>query len=484
VPSSPDIVLLMTDQQRHDQVGFASGGFFETPALDDLARRGVVFRSAYSAGSTCVPARVGLLTGVQPRRLPRQPGTIALREGVWTIAHALRGAGYDTALIGKMHFTPMHADHGFDVMRTSEHLGASTHALRPDGSPDLDDYHQWLVDQGLGRWEPFEVGVAPKVEPLRPPDAGRAPFPYRLEHHATTWIEHEVRAHLEQRRGDRPLFLVVSFPHPHPPLNPLEPYASRYDEADVEVPSDGDHVNDGLPQAFGEALRDGVGRFGGWRVADNGEAALRSRVTKSRALVRHIDDTIGRLLELVPLDRTVVAFTSDHGDYAGHRGLAGKVPWIPFDDLIRVPLVLAGAGIASGREVTSLVQSCDLPLTFCDVAGVNLPVPAAEFDSRSLMPFVGPIPGTDDAERVAFFLYNSGWPGARLRSLKLIRHVPSGSRVLFDLDADPRESTNLIDDPAYRDARAELEAVVQTGMERPAPLLPTFSAQASMTGAM
>lgn len=466
----------MTDQQRHDQVGFASDGFFETPALDALARRGVVFRNAYSAGATCVPARIGLMTGIQPRRLPRQSGTIALQEGVWTIAHALRASGYDTALIGKMHFTPMHASHGFDVMRTSEHLNANPHALRPDGSPDLDDYHSWLVGLGLARWqEPFEVGAPPVVEPVRPPGTGRSPFPYRLEHHATTWIENEVCSYLEQRRGDRPLFLVVSFPHPHPPLNPLGRYASQYDEAEIELPPDGFEVNEGLPEAFGSALRAGTGRFGGWRVHDHGEAALRSRVTKGRALVRHIDDAIGRLLDRFPMDRTVVAFTSDHGDYAGHRGLAGKVPWIPFDDLVRVPLVLAGAGIASGREVTSLVQSSDLPVTFCDMAAVELPAPIEEFDSRPLTPFTGAEPGVDDPDRPALFLYNSGWPGARLRSLKLICHRPSGSRVLFDLDADPHESVNLTEDSGYRSELAELEELVETSLRRPPPLLPTFA---------
>lgn len=91
VTVSPDIVMVMTDQQRYDQVGFASDGFFETPALDAFGRRGVVFRNAYSSAATCVPARIGLLTGVQARRLPRQSTTGALQEGVWTIARAARG---------------------------------------------------------------------------------------------------------------------------------------------------------------------------------------------------------------------------------------------------------------------------------------------------------------------------------------------------------------------------------------------------------
>ncbi len=466
-----DIVLVMTDQQRHDQIGLASEGYFETPALDDLARRGVVFRNAISAAATCIPARIGLLTGLQARRVPRVLPNLALGEGAWTIAHALRSIGYETALIGKMHFTPMHADHGFDVIRTSEHLGASVLALRPDGSPDLDDYHQWLVDAGVAAWLPLEVGKAPKVEPIRPADAGRAQFPYHLRFHATTWIEHEVRAYLAQRRADRPMFLVISFPHPHPPLNPPEPYTSRYDEADAAVPRDGMAVNDRLPEPFRSALRGGTAQYGGWRVAEQGEARLRTRLTQVRALVRQIDDAIGRLLDGLAWDRTVVAFTSDHGDFAGHRGIAGKVPWIPFDDLVRVPLILAGAGIASGREITSTVQSCDLALTFCDLAGIAPPAAVDEFDSASLAPFLGPEATPGDPDRVALFLANPGWPGGRRGSRKLIWDPQSDARVLFDLDADPGETVDVSGDPTYGSDLDELDRAVRTAMAREPPQL-------------
>ncbi len=476
--SPPDIVLVMTDQQRYDQVGHRSDGFYETPALDRLAREGVMFANAYSSATTCVPARIGLLTGLQARRVPRMPGTFALREGVWTIAHTLREVGYETALVGKMHFTPMHAHHGFDVMRTSEHLGASRHALRPDGGPDLDDYHQWLVDNGVAKWQPFDVGDPPAVEPIRPAGAGTSAFPFLLEYHATTWIEQEVRSYLASRRNERPMFLVISFPHPHAPLNPPQPYASMYDEADVECPTMNPTTNATLPDAFIAALHGGTPRFAGWRVAEHGVAALRSRLTKARALIRQIDDALGRLLVLLPRDRTLITFTSDHGDFGGHHGLAGKVPWIPFDDLVRVPLVVAGAGVDGGRTVTSLVQSSDLALTFCDLAGVGPPVPLEEFDSVPLTRHLRDDPGTGQRERAMFFVSNLGWPGARAGPLKLICHSPSGSRAAFDLVADPDESCNVADDPAYRDPVETLGEMVRAQMERPAPPSPFFDSAA------
>src|SRR5262245_9217155 len=149
----PDLVLFMTDQQRFDQVGYASNGHFETPALDELAARGVVFDCAYSAATVCVPARTALLTGLHPHRLPTQDNGFALREGTWTVAHALRNAGYETALFGKMHFAPVHAQHGFDVMRCCEHLHAQAFGeLSYERGDVTDDYHDWLLEHGYDDW--------------------------------------------------------------------------------------------------------------------------------------------------------------------------------------------------------------------------------------------------------------------------------------------------------------------------------------------
>ena len=98
--------------------------------------------------------------------------------------------------------------------------------------------------------------------------------------------------------------------------------------------------------------------------------------------MRQIDDSVGRILERVDLSDSVVFFTSDHGDYAGNRGLLRKIPWIPYDDLARVPLVAAGRDVAGGRRSGQLVQSCDIPLTLLDYAGVT-PPPGVDFGSAA-----------------------------------------------------------------------------------------------------
>ena len=204
----------MTDQQRFDQLGFTSGGYFDTPNLDVLAAGGVVFDAAYSGDTVCVPARNALLTGMLPHRLPTQENGFALREGCWTIARALRDAGYQTALVGKMHFAPVHAWHGFDTMRMCEHLHVQElgpiSAARDDC---VDDYHEWLVGNGYEDWR-FVDGKPVQSSP------GAYRFPYAADAHPTNWIEREARAVLDARDPSRPLLLVVSFPHPHAPVQP------------------------------------------------------------------------------------------------------------------------------------------------------------------------------------------------------------------------------------------------------------------------
>ena len=167
-------------------------------------------------------------------------------------------------------------------------------------------------------------------------------FPYGPEVHPTGWVEREATAFLERRDPSRPLFLVVSFPHPHAPYNPPEPYASMFDPADARLPDDGFEVNAGLPMVCQLALESARTRDEAARTS----SASRRFLATVRGLIKHIDDAIGRLVDRLDLASTLVAFTSDHGDYAGHRGLLRKTPWMPFDDLARVPLFYAGHGVA------------------------------------------------------------------------------------------------------------------------------------------
>jgi arylsulfatase len=210
----PDVVLYLADQQRFDQVGYASGGHFDSPNLHRCGRSGVNFENAYSASTVRVPARVALMTGFEPHRVPTQENPFALREGFWTVAHELRNAGYETALIGKAHFAPVHAQHGFETLRLCEHLGSQgLGPLSCERDDELDDYHDWLLARGYADWRFERPSLAATPGPAQV-------FPPGPDVHPTGWVEREATEFLDRRNHSRPLFLVVSFPHPHAPSKP------------------------------------------------------------------------------------------------------------------------------------------------------------------------------------------------------------------------------------------------------------------------
>jgi choline-sulfatase len=448
----PDLLLIITDQQRFDQLGFASGGFYDTPNIDRLAARGVRFEHAYSGSTTCVPARISLLTGLQLHQTATFGNGHWLREGFWTVAHGLRAAGYQTAAVGKMHFSPMHADHGFDTLRLSEDLGyiAGSSAVLDEGT---DDYGAWLAAQGVADWRDLEPGELFRRD-------GRW-FPYGADLHPTAWIGREARHVLATRDPARPLFLVVSFPQPHPPLCPPDSYLRRYDPIDAPVPSEGFEVNAALPPAFADALQHGEGNLRPWHPRP---PAVRDLLTRVRALVKHIDDEIGAIVDGVDLERATVFVTSDHGDFGGHRGLFQKVPWIPFDDLARVMFIAAGKGVASGRVVPEPVQSCDLALTCLDYAGVA--APDASFETRSLRSPLETPAARPNEDRV-LMCSAIGWPMVRVGPMKLILHRRTGSSVLFDMGDDAAETRDLGSDTRHRSVVGDLEALLHARLHRP-----------------
>jgi arylsulfatase len=454
----------MADQQRFDQAGFAGrpgSAQYLTPNLDGLAAAGTVFEQAYSVGTTCVPGRVGLLTGVQPHRVPPAADGMSPPEGIWTVARALREAGYETALVGKMHLLPIHGRHGFETMRMCEHPDALSPGRAPD---DVDDYRQFLLDDGLVDWRDLAPVLA--LDHDRSVWGGEAPlFPYDGYYHPTEWIVRAAARVLARRDPSRPLFLVVSFLHPHAPYNPLERYVRRFHPDDAVLPADGFELNDRLPPAFREALSSTEGPYQP-ALAPAAEEMGRRLITLMRAMMAHVDDGLGRVLRRIDQSRTVVAYTADHGDYGGHRGLVRKVPWIPFDDLARVPLVVRAPGGAPGVRVGSLVQSSDLVPTFLDYAGV--PGPDHDLDSRSLRADVDGVATafSPAGDRPVFCATNQGWPMVRRGSMKLIDR--GGQQVLFDLADDPHESLDRSGDRARRGELDDLRRSLLVELARPA----------------
>ena len=351
-----------------------------------------------------------------------------------------------------MHFAPVHSQHGFETMRLCEHLSAQgLGPLSHARNDTVDDYHGWLLEHGY-RDRRVDDGLAEPIEALP------------LEAHATSWVESETRSFLRHRDRARPLFLVVSFPHPHAPYDPPEPYASMYDPDDSISPVDGYESNERLPLVFQLATESSP-----TRAAASDRMGVRRFLATVRGLVRQIDDSVGRVVDQLDLTSTTLFFTSDHGDYAGHRGLMRKNPWIPFDDLSRVPFFACGAGVVGNRRVSELVQSWDLAQTWLDLAGIAMP-DEIECESRSLRGILEADDEAVDAERAVFSATSVGWPMVRRGKHKYIehgQHGKNGQAVLFDLEADPGERTNVIEDPDLATVRTELECLLDRARAMP-----------------
>ena len=159
-------------------------------------------------------------------------------------------------------------------------------------------------------------------------------------------------------------------------------------------------------------------------------------------------------------------FTTDHGDYAGNRGLLRKMPTFPFDDLARVPFFVSGASVAGGHRVDQVVQSCDFALTCLDLAGVAPPEDTL-FDTQSLRPLLQDRAAVLDRERPVFSATSSPTAMVRRGAYKLIRHASRNEEVLFDLATDPGETIDLARAPEYRSQRDDLDATLREMLDRP-----------------
>jgi choline-sulfatase len=458
-------MLIMTDQQRYDQIGYASNGTFDTPHLDGLARRGIIFENAYSTSTVCVPARCSLLTGLLHHRVPTQNqgefGFLALREGFWTVPRYLRTAGYRTALIGKMHFYPIRASHGFDHMQTCEHLTEQAGY----GPEDIDDYHVWLMRNGRADWRGthmFGPGQGEQAAEYRK-HGGVRPFHYEAKYHPTNWVAARTVKFLREHRADEPFFLVSSFRHPHTPYDPPEPYASMFRPEDISLPTDGRSINESLPEPFRAALLS---------PPSHKEERVRRVLASIKALVKQIDDAVGEILKHVDLDDTYVFFTSDHGDYSGHRGLLGKSPWFPFDDLARVPFFCVGPTVPRDRRIKDLVQNYDFAMTCLDLAGLQPPAPV--FDAASLRTYFDG--RSVDEQRVVYCATTPilGCSMIRRADLKYLRAGEDGAEMLFDLDRDPMETRSVAEDPRYAEPLDNFRILLRQCMSLETPVLPNY----------
>ena len=498
----PNILLITSDQQRADCFGFENPDI-GTPHIDRLAREGTRFAACVTPNLVCQPSRASILTGLLP-----------LTHGVWDngvdldpavggrgFSGTLAAAGYSTAFIGKAHFatkstfaptgTPecnksqsRYGPRWFGPYMGFQHVELCVlghlHRTRPLEHPAVGHYERWLLSRGrdeeaIDLWK-TDLG----------PDAGAAQTWYSAlpaAWHSSTWIAERAISFMACRRADRPFCLWASFPDPHHAFDCPEPWSRLYDPKSVRLPKHRVRdlerrpwwhraVLEGKPQLADPAML--KFRAEGSRMPDQTDEQLAHMTANYYGMITQIDHNVGRMLDALEhcglAENTLVIYTTDHGELLGNHGLYLKHP-IPYEDLLRVGMVVRGPGVQAGQVVRDPVSTLDLAATMHDYSGVG---PVRALQSRSLRPLLEHRGETRDVAYSEWHVHPSRCGVAlKLRTVRTRTHkctfeLDSGAGELYDLANDPEEMTNRFDDPAYRKVRNELHAMM---LARPGDVL-------------
>jgi choline-sulfatase len=420
----PDILIVMADQMTPNALPFHGNPITRTPAMSFLADTGVVFDAAYTASPLCAPARASLMTGLLPSRTRAYDNAAEFTSEIPTFAHYLRRAGYHTVLSGKMHFCGPDQLHGFE-----ERLTTDIYPADYGWTPDWDRPHDrpsWYHDMS----SVLDAGPCVRTNQLD------------FDDEVAFAAERSLFGHI--RSGDdRPFCYVVSFTHPHDPYAIPSKWWDLYRDADIPMPDVGPDEVSLHPHE--RRLREVCAMNGVEITDDQVRAARRAYYGAISYVDDHVARLVGLLRETERLDDTVVILTSDHGEMLGERGAWYKMSF--YEGSARVPLVVRAPQLFAPGRVSTAVSTMDLLPTLVglaaddDSAGLVGPL-----DGRSLLPHLSGRPDRD--ETVAEYLAEGA-----IAPIVMIRrgrhkfiHSPADPDQLFDLEADPDEQNNLVDD--------------------------------------
>lgn len=442
--SRPNIVFVITDQQRFDTIAALGHDHVDTPNLDRLVREGTTFTHTYVTAPSCSPSRSSLFTGVYPHSLG-----VLRNEELWrhSWVERLADAGYHCVNVGKMHTHPWETPLGFHERTVVEN--------KDRDHPSVPFFHdQW--DKALwvrGRTKPTRTTYRERPDYRERLGA----FEWELDEdlHSDVFVGGSARWWLDTYPGDEPFFLQIGFPGPHPPYDPVKRHLDAYRDRPVPPPvrSDGDLA--GQPDALRE-LREqhqAVDHDAVVHLAEPTEEQSARQRRHYYANVTMIDEQIGLLVEALDrrgvLDDTVIVFTSDHGDCLGDHGHSQK--WTMYEASVRVPAIVWGPGrVAAGRRIDALTSMMDLGPTVLELAGVE---PPPWMEAESLLPALRGEPWEGRTHVFSEHARDLILTGTELMTMvrdarwKLVEFVDSDQGQLFDLTTDPDELVNLWTSP-------------------------------------
>jgi len=429
----PNLLIILTDDQRYDAMGFLGHPFLETPTLDRIAREGVHFKNAVVTTSLCSPSRASILTGLYAHNHRVVDNYNPFSDKLVFFPKYLQDVGYETAFIGKWHMGGEidHPQPGFDHWVAFK--GQGVYFADPADAKVKGRYVPQVSRDGLN------------INGERVPQEGY--ITDVLTDYATDW--------LEGRSGDKPWMLYLSHKAVHADFLPANRHAYSYENETFEKPVTWFEQ----PELFRDVplwvqnqrnSRHGV-EFAYYTNLDIGTYYKRYCET-----IRAIDDSTGAVLKALEdrgeLDNTVILFMADNGFLFGERGLIDKRN--AYDASVRIPMLLRyPKSVKGGQTLTGVVANIDVAPTMLDFAGVEIP---EYMDGRSMKPLVS----GDSGDWRDYLLYEYYWErnyphtptthavlGERFKYIRY--HGVWDVDELFDLEKDPEERINLINDPEY-----------------------------------
>ena len=429
----PNIVFIITDDQRWDYLGLAGHPVLKTPNIDRIGREGVWVRNFFTTTPLCSPSRASFLTGLYPHRHHiinnDKLGLDVASYPLLTWPRQLREAGYETAFIGKWHM-------GQDDSR------------RP----------------GFDRWVSFK-GQGIYIDGVVNEDGMRR----QLTGYMTDYLNDQAVEFVNRPR-QKPFALVLSHKAVHYPYLPAPRHDGLYADYQFQRPAVSKEDLAGKPAMTSPPPKTNVNELEG--VAPEPQESRRGRGREPQAIVRDqlrclasVDEGVGQIVAALEksgqLDRTVIVYTSDNGYLMGEHGRFDDKRW-PFEASIRLPLLVRYPPLISGGSVRDqLVLNIDIAPTLLELAGV---APLEPMHGQSMVPVLR---DADSPWRKAFlaeyFLEKvvprvPGWQCVRTERWKYVRYTdrPESFDELYDLQADPQEEHNLAADPPSQPMRNDL----------------------------
>ncbi len=427
----PHVIYILSDEHRGQAMGHAGDPNLRTPAMDRLAAEGASFRRAYANCPVCTPSRGTIFSGRHAHAGPVAGFTDAYPATAPSTATHLRRHGYHTAYFGKWHCGVIHDQvptavrenpevyPGGRRIRTPEHLRAG--------------FQDWFAFEALNN--PFHTSIY----------EGEAETPTPLDGYQTDALTDRAIEYLRAYDQDSPLFLVLSVEPPHFPLEAPERF-KRFDPAQLQVrPNFIDRPDPpgGAPLPNPWDKSDAIHDYSN---------DMRRHLALYYAMIENLDWNMARLLEetaRIPQfagERTLVVYISDHGDFMGSHGLHDRKEH-PHEEPSRIPALFHRPGhVLAQGPVDGLFGLVDLLATTCGLVGIDVPVWNQGTDFSPLLrgeTFTGP------EYQLLEMLANPRWclDFMDWRALVTERwkyaYYETGAELLFDLQEDPYELTNL-----------------------------------------